>query len=240
MLVPAFARTRTNSPTIQCLNNLAQLQRACAMYAAENSGRIAANNAMGVPSPDYPLYTNWCIGLLNWQTSASNTNTQDLIKGALGPYTAGKVALYKCPADRVPAQNGPRVRSYSMNMFVGGYTDYAIRTGYRMFLRDSDLTAPGAAMTFVFADEHPDSLDDATFTVRMPGPLSWPAAANWLNVPGSHHNGAGVLSFADGHVEIHQWLDANTKAPVLRDIPIAWGKMSPNDSRWLVSRASAP
>ena len=35
-----------------------------------------------------------------------------------------------------------------------------------------------------------------------------------IDVPASYHNGAGGLSFADGHAEIHKWLDPRTKTPV--------------------------
>jgi prepilin-type N-terminal cleavage/methylation domain-containing protein len=239
VLVPALARSRANSPAIQCLNNLAQLQRAFAMYAADNSGRLVPNNGNeGVP-PSYPDYTSWCTGRLRWQLSTCNTNTQDLTRAALWPYTPGTVAVYKCPADRVPVERGPRVRSYSMNGFVGGQTQTIL--GYRKYVKDSDFTVPGAAKTFVFADEHPDSLEDETLALRMPLAASWPAATPWVNVPASHHNGAGVLSFADGHVEIHPWRDANTKVPVLKTSPCgAYGKTSPNDNPWLVGRASAP
>jgi prepilin-type N-terminal cleavage/methylation domain-containing protein/prepilin-type processing-associated H-X9-DG protein len=238
MLVPALARTRTNSPAIQCLNNLAQLQRAFTMYAADHSGKLVPNNASGGLPPTYPDYKSWCTGALNWRSSVSNTNTQDLTRAALGPYTAGAVALYKCPADRVPAQNGPRIRSYAMNRFVGGSNQ---TVGYRIFLRDSDFTAPGPARTFVFGGEHPDAIDDESFGFPMPAAAIWPAAAAWTEVPASHHNGAGVLSFADGHVEIHQWLDANTKAPVVKSVPCsAYDKTSPNDNPWLVARTSAP
>jgi prepilin-type processing-associated H-X9-DG protein len=32
-----------------------------------------------------------------------------------------------------------------------------------------------------------------------------------IDVPASHHNGAAGLSFADGHAEVHKWLDSRTK-----------------------------
>jgi prepilin-type N-terminal cleavage/methylation domain-containing protein/prepilin-type processing-associated H-X9-DG protein len=238
MLVPTLARTRINSPAIQCLNNLAQLQRAFTMYAADNAGRLVANAGGGTID-----YNNWCTGWLDWQSAPSNTNTSQLTRAALGPYTAGTVGTYKCPADKVPAQNGPRVRSYSMNGFVGGNTEWIWGgyMSYRVFLKDPDFTSPGAAKTFVFIDEHPDSINDETLQLYMPSAGIWPTPIAWKDVPASHHNGAGVLSFADGHAEIHKWLDANMKVPVLRSSGCsATGKISPNDNPWLVARASAP
>ncbi|TMP96797.1 MAG: hypothetical protein E6L09_14465 [Verrucomicrobia bacterium] len=32
-----------------------------------------------------------------------------------------------------------------------------------------------------------------------------------VNFPASYHNGAGGATFADGHAEIHKWLDPRTK-----------------------------
>ncbi len=151
--------------------------------------------------------------------------------------------IYKCPADKIPTIIGPRVRSYSMNGFVGGTVEWTTMgyTSYRTFLKDSDFATPGPAKTFVFIDEHPDSINDELLSMQMPAVASWPAAAAWSDVPASQHNGACGISFADGHVEIHQWRDANTKRPVFRVGPRgATGTTSSNDSRWSVARTSAP
>ena len=40
------------------------------------------------------------------------------------------------------------------------------------------------------------------------------AQANLIDFPASYHNGAGVLAFADGHAEIHKWLDARTRPKI--------------------------
>jgi len=34
----------------------------------------------------------------------------------------------------------------------------------------------------------------------------------WVSFPATRHNQAGTLSFADGHVELWRWLEANTAA----------------------------
>lgn len=241
MLAPALARTSVRNPALQCMNNLQQLQRAHAMYADDNSGRLVQN--VGSSSLDL---NNWATGWLDWTSGSpggANTNAQYLTNAALGPYTARTVRIYKCPADKFPSQVGPRLRSYSMNGFVGGTTEQTLYgyTTYRIFLKDSDFTAPGPAKTCVFVDEHPDSINDATIEMLMPAAGSWPTYTTWEDVPASYHNGAGAFSFADGHAEIHKWVDANTSQPVLKLIECAaTGTTSPNDNRWLVSRASAP
>jgi prepilin-type processing-associated H-X9-DG protein len=67
-----------------------------------------------------------------------------------------------------------------------------------------DLANPGPANIFVFLDEHADSINDLQFMVD---PGYAPNAEKWRDFPASYHNGAGSFSFADGHSEIHKWLN---------------------------------
>jgi len=48
-----------------------------------------------------------------------------------------------------------------------------------------------------------DSINDGSFAVQMP---SSPAATVWVDIPAKAHNNACGFSFADGHSEIHKWL----------------------------------
>lgn len=211
LLLPARASTRTNSSTIQCVNNLRQLQAAFGMYSLDFGGRVVSN-ASGFTS------SGWVSGWEDWASgnpSGVNTNRLVLLNGLLGPYTRTS-GVYKCPADVVPSARGPRVRSYSMNGFIGGTVERDIYgyTTYRIYLRTSEFVVPGAAQTFVFIDEHPDSINDGTFSMHMPSSSLWPSPVTWDDLPASYHADAGCLSFADGHVEAHKWMDLNTKSPL--------------------------
>jgi prepilin-type processing-associated H-X9-DG protein len=169
-------------------------------------------------------------------SNTQNTNTSFLTAGQIGQYVAGKVAIFKCPADTVPGRLGPRVRSYSMNGFVGDDLNISAKNspGWRRFLKTSDCLRPGPSMTFVLLDECPDSMNDSFFSVPMSG-------TTWTDVPASTHNGAGGFSFADGHAEIKRWLDPNSKAPVMRVNPCPENKQSaPRDIAWAQQHASAP
>ncbi len=239
MLLPAQAGTKTNAAAVQCQNNLRQLQAAFGMYSSDFSGVVVSNEG-GLNG------SGWASGWENWGSGISptgaNTNQVILLTGLLGPYTRA-ASLYKCPADVMPSVIGPRVRSYSMNGFAGGTSEQTIYgyTTYRIYLKTSDFTVPGPAQTFVFLDEHPDSINDGTFSMHMPAVGSWPAATTWDDLPASYHSDAGCLSFADGHVELHQWRDAATKSPVLKVSPAyGVGQTSMNDSAWLVARTTAP
>ena len=241
MLLPALSRAKAKAEGVKCLSNLKQLQLAHIMYTTENNNKLVLNAGA------YDLnFLSWVTGWLNWNYGApigANTNQSYLLDGALGPFTARSLGIYQCPGDKVPTKIGLRVRSVSMNGFVGGTTMHDVYGygDYRIFVKDSDFIAPGPAKTWVFVDEHPDSINDGLFGMHMPAATAWPAAATWDDVPASYHNGACGFSFADGHAEIHKWRDGTTLAPITQGSPsVATGKKSPNDNRWLSERTSAP
>lgn len=234
LLLPALNRARTKAEGVGCLNNLKQVQLAWGMYADDNNGRLAENRGSTITN------ASWVTGNLTWDTVAAprldNTNTLYLTEGELGPYVAKNVGIFKCPADKYPGARGPRVRSISMNGFVGDVdriNPIFINPGWKVFIKLTDITAPTPAMCWVFLDEHPDSINDPLFSVVMtPGAL-------WTDVPASYHNGACGFSFADGHSEIRKWLDGNTIQPVLHRNPSAGnGKYSLHDMLWLQQRTN--
>jgi prepilin-type processing-associated H-X9-DG protein len=94
-----------------------------------------------------------------------------------------------------------RVRSISGNIRIGNDSnawscrDYPDYTG-----KMSGLTDPGPSQTWVYADEHPDSINDAgCFTPELE------RGNPWIDVQANYHNGAGGFAFADGHSEIRKW-----------------------------------
>jgi prepilin-type processing-associated H-X9-DG protein len=86
----------------------------------------------------------------------------------------------------------------------------------------------------VFVDEHPDSINDGWLMTNVTDPNQWE------DLPASYHNGACGFSFADGHAEIHRWLEATTKLRV-RQVLQNGGYMAPKsrDVAWMIQHASA-
>jgi len=80
-------------------------------------------------------------------------------------------------------------------------------------------------------DEHPDSINDGFFVVDM---IGYPnlAQATMPDVPASYHNGACGFAFADGHSEIHKWLDPRTKPPIKRTAPPTVSQANSRDVQW--------
>jgi prepilin-type N-terminal cleavage/methylation domain-containing protein/prepilin-type processing-associated H-X9-DG protein len=240
MLLPALSKAKMKAQGIYCMNNLKQLQLAIVIYAGDNEDKFPENPGAAVGPPA------WVHGQMTWDNPATpnlqNTNAGLMTSGEIGPYVAQNAGAFKCPADFFPAARGPRVRSYSMNGFVGdvaniaNYINGAV-PGWKRFLKTSDAGKIGAVNLWVLLDECPDSLNDGFFSVRMqPNP-----SAKWTDVPASTHNGAGGFSFADGHAEIKKWLDDNTKAPVRHQVGMGCPdneQYSPDDITWIQQRTS--
>lgn len=221
LLLPALTKAKTKAEGIGCLSNLRQLGVAWQMYTDDNNGVMAFN------SPGIDTNTvRWVNGWLDWGTSPYNIDPLLLTQGLLGPYTARTLGIYKCPADRIPADNGPRVRSVAMNTYLNRED---LATSYRRY---SELKKP--AMIWVFLDEHPDSINDGCFSTLA-------SANKWNDLPASYHNGACGFAFADGHDEIRKWLDPDTKRPILRQAYMGGLKANPpynRDLQWIRERAS--
>lgn len=235
MLLPALSKARTKAEGISCVNNLKQMQYGWIMFADDNNDSVVTNSGGFTINA-----ASWVTGWLDWTAGTpfgANTNNQYVLDGALGSYLSRALGAYKCPADKTPSAIGPRNRSISMNGYVGDYnntmsTIYA-QSAYRTYLKTTAMTLPGPSTTWVFLDEHPDSINDGLFGVYM-------TQNRWDDVPASYHNGACGFSFADGHAEIKKWRDPQTIAPVRKISPASpTGTVSINDIRWMQDRSTA-
>jgi prepilin-type processing-associated H-X9-DG protein len=214
--LPSHANHRVAGQRASCLENLRQLTRAWISYAEDNQGLLAGNLDGGSAQMITSTNLTWAVGWLALDTQRiDNTNWVALMHSQLGEYLPSH-AVFKCPADLslgpVPGgQRLPRVRSYSMNTYVGNRQHFPYTSGYRQFRHMSEITDPSPAQLFVFLDERDDSINDAAFFVDMAGfePPS-PSSYYIVDYPADWHNRAGNFAFADGHTETWRWQDVRT------------------------------
>ena len=216
LLLPALAKAKDKAQGISCLNNTKQLAVGWMMYAQDNNDRLVNNRQ--IPATALPDTNNWVPGVMGYSIplSKQSTNLALLQQGLLAPLVANNTPIFKCPADRSVCLDGPRVRSVSMNAFVGPWNDAGtpLNGAWKQFIKLADFRDPSGI--FVLLDEHPDSIDDG-WMVFCTG--ADPAErTTWSDLPASYHNGACGFSFADGHSESKKWLSASTKRPAEQDL----------------------
>jgi prepilin-type N-terminal cleavage/methylation domain-containing protein/prepilin-type processing-associated H-X9-DG protein len=241
MLLPALSKAKTKAQGIHCMNNGKQIALAWIMFADDNEDQLAGNIGGDASRIRANLDRTWVLGWMDFQPSnLDNTNTHYLTHGQLGPYIGQTPAPFKCPGDRSKVTIGnvtyPRVRSISMNGYMGMPNDGIKTAGYFVYEKHSSIVRPPPAQAWVFLDEHESSINDGYFVTLMEGydPPS-PRAYVLGNYPASYHNKAGGISFADGHSEIRRWVDPRTTNPFQNHIA------SPNnpDVEWLMARSTA-
>lgn len=137
----------------------------------------------------------------------------------------------------------PRVRSASMSQAITTpYDEGWVVPPWLTYRKTTQIVHPAPAGLFVFIDENPDSINDASFVVD---PDYNRGSAAFVDGPSLLHQGGCAFGFADGHAELHQWQDPRTLGPVFQthyepDYG-GVGYVMPNnlDVAWLLFRTSA-
>jgi prepilin-type processing-associated H-X9-DG protein len=261
MLLPALSRARARAQAAKCMSNTKQLTLGWILFATDHNDRLIPNGTPG--TGDLAGVARWCGQTEIWGSDPNATNwtlLNDPTVCSMADYIKAP-GVYKCPGDIVPCAFGERVRSVSMNGALGNKTDTVKGTtpNGRIYYGSGasqapessgaekmiDLNTTGPANVYVVLDEQADSLSagtDATFAFD-PGPAT--SQEQWRDLPASYHNGAGSLSFADGHSEIHKWSNrgvtgGQTAYPVTGTTAEPWktGPMmrSSEDFEWMQDR----
>ena len=254
MLLPALSWAKLKARGIQCMSNHRQLCLAWRMYSDDNHDQLL----FASEDPYNPPTTNqaWVTGTLDFNP-ANQVNWDPSLtieQSPMWPYCGKSLAIWKCPADTsfvvVNGQQKPRVRSMSMNVYLGGwggtYGNWDIYMGsvwsaFKIYRKQSELANPGPSRVFVFLDMRQDSINMGNFATDMAGWFNQPASYGFFDLPGFYHGQACGFSFADGHSEIHVWRDARTMPPLTPETFMS-GFASPDnpDVAWLQQHATRP
>ena len=207
MLLPALSAAKKKAQGAYCINNMRQLNLAFIMYAGDNSELLVANNGWVDTGSN-----------MDWNNSDANTNLTILTgtNSLFGPIIRSP-GTYRCPGDNVASANGVRVRSItlnsSMNNSIYGTGSLPGRS-YIMAKKSTDMNTPGPANCFTFTDESAYTLLYTGKSVFSFDPGLASGSEYWRNLPAFYHGKASNLSFADGHAEVHKWVEGSTYKPV--------------------------
>ncbi len=242
MLLPVLSRAKAKAQGIKCLSNGRQHSLAARGWSDDNNEMLLTCQNPSVPGGGSDTTTtpnmqrvrpNWITGSLDFSSSnPSNWDiNEDIAQSPMFVYVGKSGGVFKCPSDASTVKAGsgqyagqvlPRVRSISMSQafsrgeWLDSHSGTSASSSYwRTYFKSVQVVLP--AKTFVFLDEHPDSINDAAMAVTMDGnlPTDPPAAAFIIDFPAAFHNGACGVSFFDGHSEIKKWAGGVIKnAPV--------------------------
>jgi prepilin-type N-terminal cleavage/methylation domain-containing protein/prepilin-type processing-associated H-X9-DG protein len=253
LLLPVLSKAKVRAQAAMCMSNGRQLLLGWTMYADDNQNRVPNNFTVAATIAEVTgnTFRTWVNNVMSWDTDQMNTNTLLIQNGILSPYVGGSLGVYKCPADNYVSASqsalgwSSRTRSMSMNCFFGpnnsnpngiwasGHNSTIPK--YRQWLK---LTAVGQPSNFfVIIDEHADRINDGFFQ-NDPDSTS-----KWGDPPATYHAGAGGMSFADGHAEIHKWQSGALKVPVTltpMSNPPDFDAAGLQDYRWLMERTAVP
>jgi prepilin-type N-terminal cleavage/methylation domain-containing protein len=222
MLLPALAAAKRRAQAAQCINNLKQLQLGWVVYAGDFGDTMMPN------SPSTASGVSWIgnLAIENWDFNNGNTNATLYDTNLMAGYMTAQLGVYRCPADNIPSQNGQRIRTYSMQGQVGGTLQY--QSYAKTYQKMGDISGfPGPSDLIIFLEECGADLGNSS---QMDGwlqvnnafgatPGTYTGQASFPDVPGAYHKWSCGMSFADGHSEIHKWLDSQLKINVYLDMP---------------------
>ncbi len=228
MLLPALTKAKLKAQGIQCMNNHKQLALAWHMYATDNSDVLvyASDYPDDYAFPQHVVLDKYAWTLTHMDFNPNNRGNwdvdYDMAQRPLWPYTAKHPEIYRCPSDKSSLNVGgvvkPRIRSMSMNLFVGGFdgTDggWPWAHPFQIYTKLGNVSLP--SKIFVFLDMREDSVNWGNFMTFMTGYSPTNPSQYGFNgdYPGMYHHHACGFSFADGHSEIKRWMDPRTTPPL--------------------------
>ncbi len=249
LLFPTLSAAKARARRVQCLNNLKQLTTTWFLYSTDSGDRLVENGFTDLANVNSTRL--WVIGTAHEPKAdyvAMLTNVNFLLdrkQAAFADYLK-TARIYKCPSDNHRIEIGNKTyrnqRSYALNSHMGywgGPFSSPNSSRYVTFQKASELAAGSPADLLLFLDSNPYSICHSAFVVAYNVGADGEPDGQYYHKPSAEHEGSGVLSFADGHIDIRKW-----KAPIKFDnaknpFPGHLDQRPGNpDLKWLRDRAS--
>jgi len=220
MLLPALSKAKERAKITRCLNNNRQLQLGWFMYSGDNDDLLllpSAGASTGAPlerSRSIWIGGSFTDAILqdDWDPTYNNPAqpTFGLDKSPLMPFVGKSRAIFRCPSDPITVSGSPRIRSNSMNGAFGNGNNMGPASSLALYGKHSQIRKP--AETWVFGEEHVNSLNDGVMVVRVIDDSA--TSGSFIDVPSGWHNRGCDFSYADGHADIMKWRGSQQILPI--------------------------
>jgi prepilin-type N-terminal cleavage/methylation domain-containing protein/prepilin-type processing-associated H-X9-DG protein len=226
VILPALKKAKIQAQGIVCLSDLHGLSQSWFAYQEENNNKLVQGNVPALsnfqkgrywvepPQDEAGTYTG------NLDPLPDNDELRGIRRGMLYPYIES-VDSFHCPGDKSEKQFDGGYRSYSITGAMNGEDADEYAGAY--YISDGDwvklyteIVNPGNKYVFV-ENNDPRAWNMGSWIMDYIAPYGW---GDPLSV---WHDRRSTLGFADGHAEMHRWVDDST----LEMADQGWGVMVP-------------
>ncbi len=200
--VPVLMRVRNQAQGTVCTQNLRTLSFAWLLYKDDNDDHI-----VGGQVGRYPY--DWVQRPMGPGTMLDR-QIEGIRRGALFHYAGENADVYRCPAD--PRKLIPGQVSYGSYSVAAGANGEAWQNAYIRAEKYSDILQP--ATKYVFVEEaDPRGWNRGSWVLN-------PYGGTWVDPLAIWHSRArSTLGYADGHAEIHHWVDESSMEMSRKQVP---------------------
>lgn len=217
MLLPALSRAKCKATASACLNNQKQLALAWMMYTDDYNDRLVGFNTWPLSPINWRTDTRYVLATPPASFSAEQAVIFKVQMGYKKPSPAFDGPLFRyasnpdivhCPGDlrfKRPVGQGFSWDSYSGTTFLNGESPGG-------FTKRTELRLPSERILWVEgADGRGENVGSWNMLNTGTPSLGF-TDARFRDSPADFHCGAAGFNFADGHAEMHKWLDPTTLA----------------------------
>ena len=215
ILLPALGHAREAGRTTVCLANQKNLAAAFVMYAGDNDDATVSSwtkreltDSISHSWVDWPRFPDGRYMGSNALRQAEDTegHKRGIRNGTLYPYLED-VEVYHCPSDIRSKSRGMAgsiaFATYSIPNWVSGDNGWEEWVG-SWRVTDRLTAAPFPTTNVVFLEESdPRGVNMGSWVMHLD-------IERWVDPLTVWHKDKGTLGYADGHAEIHAWLDPRT------------------------------
>jgi prepilin-type N-terminal cleavage/methylation domain-containing protein/prepilin-type processing-associated H-X9-DG protein len=212
MLLPALSKAKERAKAIRCMNNNRQLVLGWIMYAGDYNDLLLASQVVNQPpivAPSGASRVPWVGGSFSdavtqddWDPTYYNpaNPTFGLDRSPLMSLIKSR-EIFHCPSDTMTVSGHLRIRSMSMSAVFGTGNNLGPAGTWALYGKQAQIRKP--TDTWVFGEEHVNSINDASMVVRMIDDDA--TSGSWVDVPSSWHNRGCTFAYADGHAGVLKW-----------------------------------
>jgi prepilin-type N-terminal cleavage/methylation domain-containing protein/prepilin-type processing-associated H-X9-DG protein len=206
LLLPALGKAKEAGKAAHCRGNEKNLILAWMMYHQDNDDKIVGAHDRGIRQGDWVGRKQNASGRQTGPMAPIEDEILGVKDGLLWPYLNDH-KVYHCLGDRRDSpiksrkvQQGKAWRSYAIPCSMNGPPYVANEA----ILKHNQLKTPSTK--YVFLEEETD-VGGSNWGGWL---LPYPFTSAWWDPIAIRHGDKNCLAFADGHVELHRWMDKRT------------------------------